>query len=68
MDLEVLKVIASQGVVGVLAYGMFMVYRKDMQERLAEALAQRSELIQVVKDNTEAMTALKGAIDADRDR
>lgn len=72
MDLEMLKAIASQGVVGILAFGMFKVYEKttkDHADKLAVHIAnwkgQSELLVGMVERNTEAMTALRVVLDRD---
>ena len=50
-DLEVLKYMASFGTGGVLAWGMFMYYRRDVK-------GDRDTLIRIVQDNTKALTEL----------
>jgi hypothetical protein len=70
MDPELLKFAAQMGATGLLAYGMFLVYRKDMAG-YAESLKQhldiergRSDiLIQVVKANTEVNAKLCEKLD-----
>jgi hypothetical protein len=70
MDPELLKFAAQMGATGLLAYGMFLVYRKDMAGN-AESLKQhldiergRSDiLIQVVKANTEVNAKLCEKLD-----
>lgn len=63
MDFEFAKWLASLGVGGALAGMMFAIYRKDMKEssaRLNELVnqwrGQTELLVQVVRDNTAAMT------------
>ena len=70
VDAELFKIAASQGVVGLLAFGMFKVYEKTTKEH-AEKLeghitnwkGQADILVKVVQDNTEAMTALRSLLE-----
>ena len=72
MDLELIKtLVTATGPMGLLAYGMFLHFSKMQQDdkaRLIELIAQwrgqSEQLIQVVKDNTTAMTAMKAAIES----
>ncbi len=64
LDAETLKWCASLGVGGALAGGMFMVYRKDAREWEEAWKGQTALLLQVVKENTAAMTANTAAIAA----
>lgn len=50
--------LAPLGIGGVLAYAMFMVYRKDAKEWAAKWHEQTKLLMEVVKENTAAMTEL----------
>jgi hypothetical protein len=50
-NMEVLKYLAPLGVGGVLAWGMFVVYRKDIK-------SERDTLMNVVISNTAAITEL----------
>lgn len=63
-----MKWLASLGVGGVLAWAMFMVYRKDAKEWHEAWKGQTQLLIQVVKENTAAVTALRDQIMTDRER
>lgn len=56
MDIEFVKWLATLGVGGALAGMMFIVYRKDMRELTAQWRGQTELLVQVVRDNTVAMT------------
>lgn len=56
MDLEFTKWLSGLGVGGVLAAVMFTIYRKDMREVAAQWKGQTEILVQVVKDNTAALT------------
>jgi uncharacterized membrane protein len=49
---------ASLGVGGILAAFMFMFYRRDMKDRLANQQQQTDLLTDVVKENTSAITTL----------
>ncbi len=66
-DVETLKWLASLGVGGILAGGMFAVYRKDAAAWQEAWKGQAAILIQVVKENTAAMTANTAAIAAAND-
>lgn len=57
-DPETIKVIGSLGLGAVLAWGMFSVYRKDAVAWQNAWKGQSEMLIQVVKENTAAITAL----------
>lgn len=63
MDAETLKWLASLGVGGVLAGIMFVVYRKDSIQWQEAWKGQSQILIQVVKENTAAVTALITRLD-----
>lgn len=58
MDAETIKWISSLGVGGVLAGGMFMIYRKDAKEWREAWRGQAEIMVQVIKENTAAITAL----------
>lgn len=47
------------GIGGVLAWGMFQVYRKDMQRNNDLWKGQSEMLMQVVKENTAAITSIQ---------
>ena len=51
MDVELVKYFGSLSVGGVLAWGMFLVYRKDVK-------GQADAMTQIVKENTAAITSL----------
>jgi hypothetical protein len=51
MELELLKFLAPLGTGGILAWGMFLVYRKDQK-------GQADSMTQIVKENTAAITEL----------
>lgn len=68
MDIELVKYFASMGVGGSLAFGMFMVYRKDAQRQTEQWKGQAEMLVQVVRDNTAAMTALTKLIEREIER
>lgn len=63
LDPETLKWLASLGVGGALAGGMFMVYRKDSREWQHAWKGQSELLLQVVKENTQAVTSLVDRLD-----
>jgi hypothetical protein len=63
VDAETLKWLASLGVGGVLAGIMFVVYRKDSIQWQEAWKGQSQILIQVVKENTAAVTALITRLD-----
>lgn len=56
--------LATLGVGGALAWGMFQVYRKDVKQYTDLWKTQSEMLMKVVIDNTEAITALRGDITA----
>lgn len=58
MDPETLKYLGSLGVGGVIAGIMFSVYRKDSLMWQESWKGQSQMLVQVVKENTAAITAL----------
>lgn len=60
---ETIQFAASMGVGGLLALGMFLVYRRDMQQHVENWKGQSQILVQVVKDNTAAITALTTHLD-----
>lgn len=58
MDPEILKYLAPLGVGGVLAWGMFLVYRKD-SARWADQETKRGDTVtSALVDNTKAVTEL----------
>ena len=59
MDGEFVKWFATLGVGGVLAGLMFVFYRKDVKLYTDQWRGQSDQLMNVVKDNTEAITALR---------
>lgn len=63
MDLETIKFFASMGVGGVLAGGIFYVYRKDALVWSDAWKGQSAMLMAVVKENTAAVTALIGKLE-----
>lgn len=63
MDLETMKWFASMGVGGVLAGGMFYLYRKDALQWQEAWKGQSQMLLTVVKEVTAAVTALTGKLD-----
>lgn len=65
-----IKWFASLGVGGILAWGMFFVYRKDMigtstrmEEILSELKQQRDLMVEVIQQNTAAMTRIEVTLD-----
>lgn len=58
----------SLGVGGALAWGIFMLYRRDMAQRLEEWKGQTDRLLKVVENNTFAMTLLNERLEAAEDR
>lgn len=58
MDPETLKYLGSLGVGGTLAVMMFLIYRKDMKVNSEQWQGQSEVLMDVVKENTAAITAL----------
>ena len=59
LDSETLKLLVPLGVGGLLAGMIFMFYRKDALAWQEAWKGQSENLLEVVKDNTQAMTALK---------
>lgn len=66
MDTETLQWFASLGVGGVLAGMMFYVYRKDSLDWQSAWKGQSEMLVQVVKENTAAVTRLVEVMDGQR--
>lgn len=66
MDAETFKYLASLGVGGILAGIMFMIYRKDSLQWQEAWRGQSQMLVQVVKENTTAITALVTKLDRER--
>jgi hypothetical protein len=64
MDAETIKWVMSQGVGAVLAFVMFMVYRKDVHEALNSWREQTKILTGLVQEVTQAMTRHSDAVDA----
>lgn len=64
MDQEFLKWFATLGVGGVLAALMFMFYRKDVAQYTSLWKGQSEALLEVVKENTAAITELAGIVKA----
>lgn len=48
----------SLGVGGLLAWGMFLLYRRDMNQRLDEWKGQSAQLLVIVENNTRVVTLL----------
>lgn len=63
-DTEFVKWFATLGVGGVLAGLMFMFYRKDVKQYTDLWKGQSDALLQVVKDNTVAITKMDATVDA----
>lgn len=63
LDPETLKYFGSMGVGGALAGIIFLVYRKDAAQWQEAWKGQSQVLIQVVKENTTAVTALVSKLD-----
>ena len=57
MDSEFAKYLATLGVGGILAAFMFQFYRKDVKQYTELWRGQSEQLIQVVKENTVAITS-----------
>ena len=64
---ETFKFLATLGVGGVLAGFMFLIYRKDSQLWQEAWKGQSQILVQVVKENTAAVTALVTKLDQRND-
>lgn len=62
MDLATSQWFATLGVGGVLAGMMFVFYRRDVRRYTDEWRGQSEMLIEVVKENTAAITALTGQL------
>ena len=58
MDAETLKYFASLGIGGLIAGFIFIIYRKDAMLWQEAWKGQSQMLVQVVKENTAAVTAL----------
>ena len=67
-ETDIIKYLAPLGVGGILAGIMFFVYRKDAIQWQEAWKGQTQMLVQVVKENTAAVTALIGKLDAERNR
>jgi hypothetical protein len=63
MDAETLKWVMSQGVGAVLAFVMFMVYRKDVHEALNSWREQTKILTGLVQEATVALTRHSDAVE-----
>jgi len=57
-EVRFLEQLAPLGIGGLLAWGMFVLYRRDSREMAAKWEGQSSALIAVVKENTAAITTL----------
>lgn len=64
MDAETLKWIMSQGVGAVLAFGMFLVYRKDVHEALNSWREQTKILTGIAQENSAALARHSDAVEA----
>ena len=58
MDTETVKLLAPLGTGGILAAIIFIIYRKDAIQWQEAWKGQSQMLVQVVKENTSAITAL----------
>lgn len=67
-DAEVLKFFSGMGIGGSIAALIFMFYRKDMKANAEMWQGQSQMLMQVVKENTAAITALIQVVDERRSR
>lgn len=65
MEIELIKMAAPLGVGGVLAAVMFFFYRADAQRNADNWKGQSELLVQVVKENTAAISALTARLDRD---
>lgn len=63
MEPETLQFLASLGVGGVLAGGMFLAYRKDQQACEDRWRGQSEMFAQIVKENSTAITKLCDRLD-----
>jgi hypothetical protein len=70
MDQELLKLAAQMGAGGLMAFGMFLIYRKDTQGHAASQQqhiewqkSQNAILIEVVRQNTEVNAKLCEKLD-----
>lgn len=66
-DEATIKWLVGTGVGGILAAFIFQAYRKDAKWIQEELKGQTHLLMQVVKDVTVALTALKETLERDRD-
>lgn len=64
MDVEFIKYLSTLGVGGLIAGLMFLVYRKDMARYSEQWKGQSEALMQVVKENSVALTANTATIQA----
>ena len=65
MDADVLQLLTPLGVGGMLAGIMFIIYRKDAIQWQEAWKGQTQILVQVVKENTAAITALVTKLEKD---
>lgn len=56
--------VVSLGVGGAIAWGIFLLYRRDMGQRLEEWKGQTERLLRVVENNTAAITLLNVRLEA----
>jgi hypothetical protein len=59
------RILTGAGPIGLLAWGIFSVYRKDMNEHLANWKGQSELLVRAIQANTEALSALRTKMEAD---
>lgn len=57
-DIELLKYVAPLGVGGILAWGIFLLYRKDAAKWAEQETKRGDTMTGVVVDNTRAITEL----------
>jgi len=62
-NIDLVKHFLSMGVGGALAFGMFLVYRKDALQQADQWKGQTEILLQVIRENTTATTALTRLIE-----
>lgn len=65
MTPDMVNLVAPLGVGGIMALAMFLIYRKDAKEQIESWKGQSEILVQVVKENTAALVALKTVIEHD---
>lgn len=64
LDPETIKWFTTLGVGGILAAFMFLFYRKDQKQFTELWQAQASQFASIIRDNTAAITAITGTIEA----